>query len=235
MKKKLLAAVLLTATMILTNVFSVFAAETVDCTGWWAAHSSSIEVTEAGGKVTFPSVTYADAVNNWDSPIVVLYSADSTFAGGAGISDTAGYYEYYVVRSDSYGWTSANATPAGTNTNDTPSIFTEKSAAEGALDNFLANNKAGVDVTVTAKLEGSNAIITVENNGVKTTSSIGVDASKPLYISLGGEHCTLTNINVTSLAPETGDSNVIAYAAIAMLLSAALGVAVFASRKKVTE
>ena len=237
MKKKLLAAVLLAATMILTNVSSVFAAETVDCTGWWAAHSSSVEVTETGVKVTLHSVTYANAEKNWNSPIVVLYSADEAFAGGAGISDTAGYYEYYVVRSDAYGWTSANTTPASTNTNDHPEIFTERDDAEGAWDNFLANNKAGVDVTVTAKLDGSNALITVENNGVKSTSSIPVDTSKTVYISLGGELCTLTNITAVPLSNDNnaGDSNVLTYALVAMILAAGIGVVAYTNKKKVTE
>ena len=207
MKKKFLAVVM-AATMTLASAFTAFAAPAdVDCTGWWAAHSEAIEVTTDGVKATFKSTTYADATLNWDSPIYVLYSADDAFAGGAGISDTAGYAEYFVMRSDLYGWSGAaiDASLATKNTNDAEyaDLIVKEGvpADDAAWTAWLEANKAGVDVTVTAKLDGNNAVITIENNGVKSTATIPVDTSKKVYISLGGELCKLTNINVEPLTP----------------------------------
>lgn len=231
MKKKLLAAVVIAATMIMANVLSVFAAgETVEATGWWVAHSSSVEVTEAGVVVTMHSVSDTDADKNWHTPIVVVYTADQAFAGGAGISDTPGYSEYMVGRSDAWAWNAigdSNAVP----------LIAARDDAEGAWDNFIAANIAGVDVKVTAKLESGKIVFTVENNGIKTTYSTEVDTTKPVYISISGEKCTITNITATPNAadPETGDSSAMIYSIIAMVVALAVGAYVVISKKKVTE
>ncbi len=179
----------------------------VEATGWWVAHSKAFEVTADGITVTFKSVTDEAAASNWNTPIYVAYGADEAFKGGAGIATTPGYTEAFVMRSDNYGWAPANANgvTGDVNTgaaldNFTAAGFTTSAenapADDAAWKTWLDANKAGVTVTLTAKIDGENVVVTFENNGLKSTTSIPVAmfAGKTPYVSVSGELCTLTEI-----------------------------------------
>ncbi|MBE5921731.1 MAG: hypothetical protein E7269_03140 [Lachnospiraceae bacterium] len=204
MKKRILA-VALAATMALTSAISAMAASLADvaATGFWAAHSEGVEVTEEEVTITFKSTTDAAATDNWNAPMYVLYSADEAFAGGV-VSETAGYVEYFVMRADIYGWAGAgipNADYVGGNTATTMAeCVTTTAPADWAA--WLAANQAGIDCTVTAKLDGSNAVVTMTVGEAVSTATIPVDTTKTVYITLSGEKCTLTDITVVEDAPE---------------------------------
>ncbi len=273
MRKKLLT-VALAATMAVASVFSAFA-EDVDCTGWWAAHSQGYEIGANGVDLTFSSKSYDEAASNWNTPIVVVYAADAKFAGGAGMSDTAGYTEYAVIRSDAYAWGPANAN--GTTGDVNSGAGADNWAAAGyTMENtgvpaddagwaaWLEANKAGVNCTVKATKNNDKVVVELTNNGVTSKTTIPVDASKTIYISVSGELCKVTDLKeAAGGAPSTDptpapsddkkdepttapagskDNNVKPSqtgdtAAVAVVAIVALGaaVAVIASKKKVTE
>lgn len=210
----------------------------LDCTGWWVVKSEGIELTEDGVVVNFKSTTYETASNNWNGPLWILYTADEP------VVNAAGYVEYWVHRLDNYGWGNnlyynvtlpADDANAALNT-AYPDLLTaagikhEASFAESFVwENLVADLKAGIDVTVSAQLVGSNAVITMTGAGITNTMTVPVDTSKPVYLSLTGELNTITNIDVI---PNTGDStNLIALGA-AMILAAAGVVTITVGKKK---
>lgn len=212
--KKLLA-ILLAVAMIMGLALTASAKETtlpdVDCTGWWAAHSDGIEITEDGVTITFTNTTYADAPDtnengdpcNWYGPMWILYSGEEAKVGGTG------YSEYWVHRGDNYGWCVAahyygvdlNRWSDATALADKGISFTDAFAEGFDWANYLPTLKAGTNVTITAKLEGTNALITTECAGVTNNATLPVDTSKPVYLSLSGELTKLTNIKVTTPDP----------------------------------
>lgn len=195
MKKML--AILLAVSMIMGLAISASAdTATLDCTGWWTAHTDGVEVTTDGVTVTFDSTTYESATANWNGPIYILYSGDEAKVNGAG------YTEYWVHRLDNYGWAGEWASWKNTNEHvadlNALGVTLSSVCADGCWDNFLANLQAGISVTVNAKLVDGNAVVQMIGNGVDYTVSVPVDTSKPVYLSLSGEMCTLSNIVATS-------------------------------------
>ena len=210
MRKKLLT-VALAATMAVASVFSAFA-EDVDCTGWWAAHSAGTEITTEGVEIDFHTQSYDNAEKNWNTPIYVVYAADSKFAGGAGISDTAGYTEYFVMRSDNYGWKGeANTSPEKMEALVAAGVSVESTGApadDAAWAEWFAANKAGVDCKIKAtKTADDKVVVEFTNNGITTKATITVDAGKTVYVSVSGELCKITNLTAKANAgtPATPD------------------------------
>lgn len=210
--KKIFAATLVGA-MALGSALSVSAATLPDVTvdSFWGAHSQGVEVTSAGVTIKFKATSTGGA-NNWETPVYVLYTSADGKVGAAG---DAGYTEYWVQRSDNYGWIGA------ANTEDVSKLpegytYTAANLAEDFdWAAWLNANKAGVDVTVTAKLDGDKAVASITNNGVTSQISAKVDTSQKVYIALTGEKCTMTNIvtdggdtaaNSESTASETTSS-----------------------------
>ncbi len=241
-KMKKFFAVAVATVMTLAMSVSAFAAADVDCSGWWVAHSEAVEVTAEGVEITFKNTTEEGASQNWNGPIWVLYSADEAFAGGAGISNTPGYTEYWVMRGDNYGW--GNAVYYGvtgdlnTNTADnlTAAGITWTPDADAVWDNFLTDLKAGADCKATAKLVDGKAVVTFSVAGVDTKIELPVDTAKKTYISLGGELTDLTNIEVKAMAkdtPATGDFT--AVLPVALVAVAAMAVVVVMKKRTVTE
>lgn len=251
MKKKFFALAL-AVVMLVSGAMTTMAATTeLDCNGWWSGHTEGYEVTADGVTIEFTSTTYETAVNNWDGPLYVLFSADTNNTLGNKVTDLAGYVEYFVARGDAYAWSGAgiaNADLVGKNTNDAVyADYYTKDETNADWDNFLANAKAGAKGTITAKLEGSNAVVTMDFNTVKTTATIPVDTTKTVYICLTGENTKLTGITEvvaepdtttpstegtteTPVAPEKGDFASVG--TMVVLAGAALIVVAFVSKKK---
>ncbi len=204
MRKKLLT-VALAATMAVASVFSAFA-EDVDCSGWWVAHSSGTEITTEGVEIDFHAQTYDSASSNWNSPLYVVYAADAKFAGGAGISDTAGYTEYFVMRSDNYGWKGDKNT-ASMDALVEAGVSVESTgvpADDAAWAEWLAANKAGVDCKIKAtKTADDKVVVEFTNNGLTSKATITVDAGKTIYVSVTGELCNVTNLTSKASAGTT--------------------------------
>ena len=208
MRKKLLT-VALAATMAVASVFSAFA-EDVDCTGWWAAHSAGTEITTEGVEIDFHTQSYDNATNNWNTPIYVLYSGDEAKVNGAG------YKEYFVARSDAYGWTPTSNT--GPEENDNVGKGIDKFKSEGnawevsgvdGIDwaSWLTANKSGVDCKIKATRNGNNVVVEFTNNGVTSKATIPVEDGKKAYLSVSGELCKITNLTAKANAgtPATPD------------------------------
>ena len=201
MNKKIFAGVLASA-LAVTCAANVSALQTeLDCSGWWTAHTDGVEITADGVEVTFTSTTYADAANNWNAPIYVVYSGDEAKVNGAG------YAEYYVCRADMYGWVAPDLGDYNTN-GDLPAGWSWERTAEPDWDNWLANCQAGVSGTVKATKGNGNVTVVFTVNGATSTTVIPVD-SDTVYVSLSGELCKLSNIKLvdnTPAAPSGGDN-----------------------------
>ena len=204
----------------------------LDCSGWWTNHSAGVALDTDGVTITMDSKTYENGTNNWNAPIVILYSGDEAKVNGAS------YYEYWVHRADNYGWAGGWGNFLNTGANlaelNALGVTYESSVEDGSWDNWVADLQAGVECTVDAKLVGSNAVLTIECNGVKNTITIPVDASKPLYLSVSGEMCVLSNITATSHKQvsepsKTGDHIELF---VAMLALSAISAAVIVTKKK---
>ena len=252
MKKKFLTVVMATV-MTLAMSVSAFATDLaeVDGTGWWAAHSKAIEVNETGVEVNFTATTYESATNNWNSPLYVVYTATEEFAGGAGISDVAGYTEYGVVRADVYAWSGDANT--GNLDSWTNKGLTWEATAPADWATWLASLKGGVEGNLKAQLSGDTLTAVFTVGDAVSTASFVVDSSKPVYISLTAELCKLTNIevvtteaeaeveteeattttDVTEESPKTGDASSVAF--VTVVLFAAAGAFILLKKKTVNE
>ncbi len=207
MRKKLLT-VAMVATMAISSVLSAFAAADIDCTGWWVAHTEGFEVTADGVEVNFKGTTYDTATFNHDTPVVVVYAGDEAKVNGNG------YLEYAVVRSDNYAWapdnvngvTGAANTGAGLDNWTAAGYKIESTGAptdDAGWATWLEANKAGADCTVKATKDNDKVTLVVTNSGITSTTTIPVDATKTIYISLSGELCKVTDIKVAG--DETGE------------------------------
>lgn len=169
---------------------SIDVQDSLDCAGWWTAHTDGVEIADGSAvKFTFDTKTYATAEKNWNTPIYVVYTGDEPKVGGAG------YGEYFVSRSDMFGWGGAALGAFDTNAPEKfPEGFAWERVSEPNWDTFLNDNKAGTNSTLSATLENGLLVVTFTNDGAVSKATIPVDATKPVYISLSGELCTLNNI-----------------------------------------
>lgn len=158
----------------------------VDATDWWTAHSDGIEVTNGGIEITFNTKSYDTATLNWNTPIFVAYTGDEAVVNGAD------YAEYFVGRSDAYGWA-----PGDKNTANTPEMKTAQVGYPEDWSAFLASNKAGTTGKIVANIAGNNAVVKFYNGDAYTEYTFPVDPTKPVYISVSGELCKVTDIVAT--------------------------------------
>lgn len=141
---------------------------------FWENASLGSKVTETERTISFKSKTDSTASGNWHTPSIIIYYGDENSVGGTG------YTEVGVVRSDLWKLSGDSID------------FNAGVAPDWAT--WLSENKEGVDVTVTTKIENGKAIITLENDGVKSTSTFTVDKDKNLYVSISGEQCEVSGL-----------------------------------------
>lgn len=209
MKKKIFAVAMAT-TMVLSSAMTA-AAEDVDCSGWWVAHSKSYEIDADGLTLNFNAKSYADAANNWNSPIYVVYTAEAPFEGGAAVSTAAGYVEKFVMRADNYGWIGDNNTGA-TLQGLLDAGFTVGEASGVPADDagwaaWLEGCKAGTTGTLKATKGDGNVNVVFTVNGLTSNITIPVDTSKAVYVSLTGELCAISNITEVQADAEEPSSS----------------------------
>ena len=157
----------------------------VNCTGWWTAHSDGILIDETPVKIKYNTISYINASSNWNTPITVVYSAFDQCVEGVA------YSEFSVTRSDGYGWISAGAV----------SYNYENTFSEDWKDwpDWLKKNKAGLyDCEIVAVRDADSIIVTQTNGGVtvKSVTQIPISNRFPVYLSLTGELCALSNIRI---------------------------------------
>ncbi len=201
MRKKFLAALLATS-LVLTiapvmpaGMGAVAVAEEkteLDCNAFLEAQTDGQEVTESGITITFKSTSYADAKENWNSPVVIAYTGDEAKFQGTG------YKEYVVVRSDDWAWGPEGVGDKTTAT-WTSSGYNMTSNAGSAFDwaAWLAANKAGTDCKVHAVKKDGKITIEFTNGTLTSSTSFPVETGKKVYISLSGEKCKLSNIKTS--------------------------------------
>lgn len=234
--KKILALAI-AVMMICVCAFSVSAAETalpdVDSPAFWGGHSAGIEVTAEGVDITFTSTTYAEATDWFHGPIYILFTADEAKVNGAG------YAEYWVQRGDNAGWSPLANTWEGMATLNGAGITMESTCEnwDALWATWLDNLKAGCEVKIHAELQENNAVITMELQTLKMVTTIPVDTTKTVYLSLSGEKATLTNIVVTTpdapVVPEPNDPPVTGdIFGVVVALMAISGTALVSLKKK---
>lgn len=160
----------------------------LDCPGWWQAHTAGMEITEEPQTYTFHSKTYAGKMDNWNTPVFVVFSSEDGLVKEAG---AAGYTEYGVIRSDHYHW--------GDSISETSVVYPAGFDADwdASWAAWQAANRAGVDCAVTTQLYNGYAVVGVSNNGITTTYAIKVNPAVKNYLSLTGELCTLSNLQTS--------------------------------------
>lgn len=160
----------------------------LDCPGWWQAHTAGMEITEEPQTYTFHSKTYAGKMDNWNTPLFVVFSSEDGLVKEAG---AAGYTEYGVIRSDHYHW--------GDTISETSVVYPAGFDADwdASWAAWQAANRAGVDCAVTTQLYNGYAVVGVSNNGITTTYAIKVNPAVKNYLSLTGELCTLSNLQTS--------------------------------------
>lgn len=157
--------------------------------GWWTEHSTGVEITETEQSWIFNSRTFATADANWNTPLLVIYQGSNTVGGD-------GYAERIVIRSDSYYWCPTGLTAAHTPGN------------VDSWENWLAENVEGVTCMVTAKREGSDVIVTFDNNGLINTYQFTiVDTANPVYLSVACEECTATDWSLVTSGVEVSHAD----------------------------
>ncbi len=193
--------------MICGCALAVSAVETkadVDSPNFWGAHSEGVAITEEGVDITFVSTSYADVVSNWEGPMYILYAASEPKVNGEG------YVEYWVQRGDNYGWNVANG-----NTFENAdalaaagiTMVSECADWDALWASYVENLKAGCEVHIHAQLVEGNAVVTMELQGLKMTTTVPVDTAATTYISVSGEKAKLTGITVgveEEPAPDSG-------------------------------
>ena len=155
----------------------------LDCPGWWLAHTEGIPVTTEPVHITFNTISYPEARENWNTPLVVLFSALDRVVEGIL------YTEYSVSRSDAYGW--------GENADG---FKCEAQFADDwvSWEDWLEANKKGVECIVTAVRDVDTIIVTQENCGITVTTYMDIPfgADLPVCLALSGELCFISNIRI---------------------------------------
>lgn len=157
----------------------------LDCIGWWTAHSDGIEIGATPVHITYNTISYQQARENWHTPLIVVFSALDQNVGGIA------YNEFTVTRSDGFGWNTGA---------DGFSFESEFTNEWGDWNAWLARNKKGVlNCEITAVRIEDTIIITQMNSGVTVKSIIQVPISNslPVCIALSGELCSISNIRIT--------------------------------------
>lgn len=243
MKKKIFALAL-AAVMLVSGAMTASAATgtmpDLDCNGWWVDHTDGLEMKDGVTyTVTFDTQyvagTDTDGQSNWDSPIFIVYTSDVNKIGNVDPDNVnPAFVEYWVGRVDNWGWGTAGATYTTT----------------GDWDNFLATMAAGCEGKLVATLTGTTLDVSIAAAGLEAVYSMTVDTTKPVYLSISGQFCTITDIvwsdgqpdeevpsetttesnTEDNIVDEKGDLGSAAY--MVLLAGAALVVVAFVSKKK---
>ena len=180
------------------NLDGIELLDDLDVTGFDATRSKTVEITKDGFELYFSGKTYANAVENFNTPIYIL----STNSG-----------ECIFVRSDLYGWLGFHNPNTNENIGNFPDGFKwnviktlNPDIKEGATDEeiraawdaawaaWLESCKAGIDGNLCATRDGENVVVTYTVNGITSEMQYPVGATTPAYISLTGDQCSITDI-----------------------------------------
>ena len=168
---------------------------------WWVNHMAGIAIANGGTEISFKSTTHQDAVDdkgnevNYFVPLYVAYTANEPKVNGEG------YVEYFVGRSDAWGWHIVNnveinpATGLGVSDGYTWEAAASENDPEWA--NWPKDCKAGITGTLTATQFNGNVTVEFDVNGAHTKVGFPTDA-ETVYISLFGQQCNIEEVKVTN-------------------------------------
>ncbi len=140
--------------------------KSIDVEGYNTNRTTPVTVTDKTVEITFRNTTHSDATLNWHTPVLLVYANDVELA---------------ALRSDL--WT-------GYNENQTRETVVDLYPA------WLNANKAGSECSVKATKTDGQVVVTFTNHSICSKTTIPYTGTDPVYISLTGEKCTLTNIKV---------------------------------------
>lgn len=177
----------------------------VECNSWWSAFSDSIPLTTEGVKITFTNTSFDDdrgEFSNWYGPLWVLFSGDGTVS-------SEDYSEYWVQRLDNWGWTVASGAYGVDLQSNSDNLNGYGISYVGSWEatDFQGALKEGAEVTIFAYLDyAGNAVIRMSGAGVTSTVTLPVDTSETVYLAIGGDHTTLTDLYITELTKSISGS-----------------------------
>ena len=184
--RKILAIIMAVA-LVCSFALTASAAETtiddLTCGAFWSAHTKGIEVTTEGITITMTAKKAAPSANNYEAPVWIAFSSDNQLVNGEN------YAEYWVQRSDIYGW----AGGAG-NADNTVAV----NGFSGTWDIYNQKLADGTQVTIYAIRTGDTITVSMECAGMHSKVTLPVAADKPAYLALTGEQCTMTGIKVVA-------------------------------------
>ncbi len=168
----------------------------ITCSTFMSTSTKGIEVTEDGIAVVYKSTSNPDIKDNFKTAVLACYSGKENKVEGTG------YTPYVFLRGDRWGWlgekTRDNWADMGYEMTDYP--------LDGFLwDNWISENKAGVDCKVQAVKKSGKIYIEFTVGKMKTLTSLPYTGTDPFYISLSGEECTLSGITMatySNIVPE---------------------------------
>ena len=134
-----------------------------------------------GMQMTFHSMSLPTARLIWHCPYIVLFHSDNGEVNGPG------YREYALIRLDGEYWD-------GVDVKNTSSI--SKEGFEG-WDQWKAENKKGIDVTVDFSCIENGIIVKTANLGIALENTTKIGGGKGVvYVALSGDQCAITNIRI---------------------------------------
>ena len=182
-------------------------------TGWWGDHSQSFEV--APGKLLHIEFdNYGARVNNWSNWNLALV----TVGGGAhSADDDASYAEYFVMRSDLYGW--------GNGDYDGGLISSDYAEVIGEVDDMWAvfrDLMYGAHVTIeldhsstgytymtatATSADGAYTITETYNHPTPSTASVyAFLITDNSYMVMDADHCWTEDSKVTAIVDYDAES-----------------------------
>ena len=155
-----------------TATASVTVIDHVDATGGYRAGQSPwMEVGEEGAYLSFKNTTNNAAVNNWDTPNLVVDSGNGE----------------YVIRADLFA-----LVPAGQ-----PALAVENRGTGVDWPSFLAENKAGADCYVSAVKVGNSIRVRMTIGSLASEAFVPLTGDGPFKVALSGENCDMTELKAT--------------------------------------
>lgn len=155
----------------------------VQIDGWRSAATIGVPVKDSM-IIKFHTMSLPTARLIWHCPFITLFYSDDGKVNGPN------FKEFVLIRLDGENW---ELDDYATNT----MLISKNENFEG-WENWKKVNKAGMDVQLSIKREGSKIIVQTENAGIAVKCiSILKDEIKDVYLSLTGDQCVLTNIRVS--------------------------------------
>ncbi len=122
----------------------------------------------------------------WHCPYVIIYSSDDEKIEGLN------YKEYAFIK--------LNGENDGRFIYSRNQIIVKKTDEFSTWDNWIRNNKDGLNCSVIIRRKGKKIITTAENAGVVIRNTTFLrDDVKDVYVALSGDQCALTDIRVSYL------------------------------------